>query len=699
MANKILLVEDDPATADAVHGALAGARDGPFVVEWVRRLSDALERLGTERMSALLVNLFLPDSQGIETFEKLLPAAAFVPILVVSSAEHEDIARQAVQRGAQDYLLTDHIDRHTLQRALYKLCERRVSDDALFLERERAQVILDSIGDAVLGTDLAGNITYLNLAAERMTGWSRQEAAGRPFAEILNIVDGTTHEACENPLALAVQQNQTVALSANCVLVRRDGLEMPIEDTAAPIRDRAGQVTGAVMVFHDVSETRAMTLRMSHLAQHDFLTDLPNRTLLNDRLTQAIALARRQRRQLALLLLDLDRFKHINDCLGHAIGDKLLQSVTERLRACVRESDTVSRPGGDEFMVLLTEVKHMDDVALGAEKILAALTAPHSIDHHELHVTASIGISIYPDDGQDAVTLIRSADTAMHHTKENGRNHYQFFKRDMNARAVERHSIEGSLRRALVRREFVLHYQPKINLVTGAITGVEALIRWQHPERGLLLPAQFVPIAEDCGLIVPIGYWVLCEACRQTRAWLDAGLPPMTIAVNVSAVEFRGKHFVEGIRDTLKETSLEPHYLELELTESVLMEDAESAVSVLQALKRMGVQLSVDDFGTGYSSLSYLKQFPIDILKIDQSFVRDITTDPNDATIVSAVIGMGRRLKHRVIAEGVETPEQLAFLADQACGEGQGYYFSRPVDAEEFARLLESGGISDTDFD
>ncbi len=432
-------------------------------------------------------------------------------------------------------------------------------------------------------------------------------------------------------------------------------------------------------------------VELDHLAHHDVLTGLPNRILLQDRLSQAIELARRQGRQLAVMFMDLDQFKHINDSLGHALGDQLLQSVAQRLVACVRQSDTVSRQGGDEFVLLFPHIEHAEDAALSAQKLLAALALPHHIDQHELHISASIGISIYPDDGQDTETLIKSADTAMYHAKENGRNNYKFFEQSMNARAVQRQSVEASLRRALERQEFVLHYQPKINLHSGAMVGVEALIRWQHPQRGLLLPAQFVPIAEDCGLILPIGRWVLREACLQARTWLQAGLPPITIAVNTSALEFRAKDFLENIRATLAETGLEPRYLELELTESVLMRDAESSDSVLHALADLGVKLAVDDFGTGYSSLSYLRQFPIDTLKIDQSFVNQMTSNPDDATIVSAVIGMGKSLRQSVIAEGVETAEQYAFLLAQQCDEGQGYYFGRPVVAEALATLLQTG--------
>jgi diguanylate cyclase (GGDEF)-like protein len=391
------------------------------------------------------------------------------------------------------------------------------------------------------------------------------------------------------------------------------------------------------------------------------------------------------------MFMDLDRFKHINDSLGHAVGDQLLQSVAQCLVGCVRHSDTISRQGGDEFVLLLSSIEHAEDAALSAQKILAALALPHRIDRHELHIGVSIGISIYPDDGQDAATLIKSADTAMYYAKENGRNIYKFFEPDMNARAVQRQSIEASLRRALERQEFVLHYQPKLNLQSGTIVGAEALIRWQHPERGLLAPAQFVSIAEECGLILPLGRWVLREACLQAKAWQLAGLAPITIAVNTSALEFRAKDFLENVRATLADTCLEPRYLELELTESVLMRDAQSTDSMLHALADLGVKLAVDDFGTGYSSLSYLRRFPIDTLKIDQSFVHQMTSNPDDATIVGAVISMGKSHKKRVIAEGVETPEQYAFLLAQHCDEGQGFYFGGPMVAEAFATLLQTG--------
>jgi len=573
--------------------------------------------------------------------------------------------------------------------------DRKALEEALFAEKERAQVTLNSIGDAVLSTDLSGKVTYLNLVAERMTGWSCAEAVGRPLAEVFNIIDGETRETSHNPMELAVRLSKTVTLPSNCILIRRDGFESPIADSAAPIHDRGGQITGAVIVFHDVSAERAMSLQLSHLAQYDVLTDLPNRTLLNDRLTQGIASARRHGTGLAVLFVDLDRFKHVNDTFGHAMGDVLLQSVAHRLLACVRISDTVSRLGGDEFVIVLSELDQVEDAAITANKVLTALAAPHNVAQHDLDVTVSIGVSTFPYDGQDAETLIKNADTAMYHAKENGRNNYQFFEKDMNVRAVEGQALEGSLRHALGRQEFVLHYQPKVNLATGAITGAEALIRWLHPDRGVVPPEHFVPTAEDSGLILPIGQWVLREACRQARAWLDAGLGPMPVAVNISTVEFRSKHFLEGIRAILLETGLEPNLLELELTESVLMQHPESTASVLRALKSIGVRLAIDDFGTGYSSLSYLRQFPIDVLKLDRSFVRDIACpETKDAAIMNAVITMGKSLKHRVIAEGVETEEQLTFLQAHRCDEGQGFYFSPPVAPEQFAEFLAGGTSS-----
>jgi diguanylate cyclase (GGDEF)-like protein/PAS domain S-box-containing protein len=611
---KILLIENDPAAAEEIRLALTVVGAGSFDVEWVQQLAEGLQLLKKEKIAAVLLQLSLPDSLGIETFDKLFTAAPDIPILILGGDQNEALAKEAVGRGAQDYLLPGHLDSYSLPRALRNAIERKAIEDALFAEKERAVVTLNSIGDAVLCTDISGNITYLNLVAETMTGWCREEAIGKPLAEVFQIIDGGTRTTARDPMEMAVEQNRTVGLTVNCVLIRRDGFESAIEDSAAPIHDRVGRVIGAVIVFHDVSAARAMSHQMTHSAQHDVLTNLPNRMLLNDRITQTISLARRQNRSFAVLFLDLDHFKYINDSLGHAVGDQLLQSVSKRLLSAVRGSDTVSRQGGDEFVILLSEIAHPEDAATSARKILLSLSVPHSIAGQDLNIDSSVGISIYPEDGANAETLIKNADTAMYYAKESGRNNFQFFKREMNLKAVERQSLESSLRRALVRKELFLHYQPKVNLASMEITGVEALIRWQDPDRGSVPPCQFVPVAEDCGLIVPIGSWVLHEACRQAREWQDAGLPFKRISVNVSAPEFRAETFLAGVRNTLRETGLKARYLDLELTESVLMQHADLSAVKLHALKTLGVHIAVDDFGTGYSSLSYLQQFPIDIL-------------------------------------------------------------------------------------
>jgi diguanylate cyclase (GGDEF)-like protein len=488
-------------------------------------------------------------------------------------------------------------------------------------------------------------------------------------------------------------------------LVITVGLEL--DRVLAPWRSSAAMIVGMTLsatllliglavylirqVFRDARVVRATTLAVTHTAEHDFLTGLPNRMLLDDRIGRAITAAQRHKSKLAVLFMDLDGFKAVNDSLGHQIGDKLLQSVAKRLNACVRGSDTVSRQGGDEFVALLSELRDPEDAAIAAQKMLQAVAEVHSIDRHDLRVTASIGVSIFPEDGPDAETLVKNADAAMYEAKANGRHCYRFFTPAINVRAVQRQSIEADLRLALERHEFALHYQPKINLKTGMITGAEALLRWNHPTGRLIARAEFMPVAEDCGLILPIGAWVLREACGQIRACADAGLPLTTMSVNVSETEFWREDFVKGLFAILDETGLDPRLLELELTERVLMKDAEAAVATLQTLRDRGVQVAVDNLGTGYSRLSYLRKFPVDALKIDQSFVHQISTGGDGAIIVTAVIAMARNLNLRVVAEGVETLQQLEFLQTHECDEAQGYYFSRPLPAGAFTNLLRSG--------
>jgi diguanylate cyclase (GGDEF)-like protein/PAS domain S-box-containing protein len=640
--------------------------------------------------------------------------------MTAASGRHEEHGMRVRRDGSQflaDVSFTALRDSTGNLRGFSEIC-RDLSESKESEAKYRG--LLEAAPDAMVVVNQGGKIVLLNVQAEKQFGYYRDELVGQTVNNI--IPEGFAERLVADALrseedALAQQIGTGIELFGQ----RKDDSRFPIEIMLSPLENAEGiLVTAAIRditvrkeaeanLLQKVTElnhsnedllefayaSRAMTQQMAHSAEHDALTGLPNRLLLSDRLGQAIALAYRHKCQVAVLFLDLDGFKHINDSLGHTIGDKLLQSIAARLVGCVRAPDTVSRHGGDEFVVLLPEVRKPEDAATTARRLLQGLAKAHSIGPHDLHITASIGVSIYPDDGPNAETLIKNADTAMYQAKENGRESYQFFRPAMNVRAVERQSIEEHLRRALERQEFALHYQPIVDMKTRAITGAEALIRWTHPTRGAVPPLQFIPIAEECGLILPIGAWVLREACSQARAWADAGLPMMTMAVNVSATQFRNEGFLDEVYAILRETGLDPKYLELELTEGSLMKRAELTASILSTLREKGVQVAIDDFGTGYSSLSYLRKFPLDALKIDQSFVRQITTNPNDTTIVSAIISMGRSLNLRVVAEGVETEEELAFLQAHHCDEAQGYYFSRPVPAQQFAKLLGTQTVSE----
>ncbi len=440
--------------------------------------------------------------------------------------------------------------------------------------------------------------------------------------------------------------------------------------------------------MNDITERKYHDKQLAYLANHDTLTDLPNRNLFHDRLKQAIAFHDRGNKYAAVLFIDLDHFKIVNDTFGHQKGDLLLLAVTNRLDSCIRKSDTLARFGGDKFCILLGNLSKNEDVVPVINKISNAFIPVFKFNDVEIFITASIGISIFPADGDDPDQLLKNAETAMYHAKGEGRNTYQFFSSEMNNRVFERLSLETSLHKALEKTEFLLHYQPTVDVATNRIVGMEALVRWNHPEMGLVPPGRFISHAEESGLIVPIGEWVLKTACKQNKEWQEKGCPPLRVAVNLSARQFKQKNLVQMVARVLEETQLEPRWLELEITESVVMQNPEETIKILEELKQMGIELAIDDFGTGYSSLSYLKRFPLKILKIDQSFVRDVTNDEDDATIVKAIIAMAHGLGMKVIAEGVETAEQLAFLATYNCEEIQGYYFSKPLSADMFEKLI-----------
>ena len=525
----------------------------------------------------------------------------------------------------------------------------------------------------------------VNEGARRNLGYSIEELEGLSPLDIKPEHTRETFEALIAPL----KSRKIDTLTFETVHRRKDGSLYPVEVRLQ--LSFAENPPVYVAVITDITERVKTQAQLQFLAHHDALTMLPNRAMFVERLDHALTRARWTKRPLAVLFLDLDRFKNINDTLGHDFGDSALRVAAERLTSCVREGDTVARLGGDEFTVLLEDLANSDDVPGIAQKILDSLSRPFHVEGREFVMTTSIGISLYPSDGDDSFKLLRHADTAMYRAKEQGRNKYQFYSSEMGSRALEKFMLESSLRHALERQEFLLYYQPQVHLKTGKITGVEALLRWQHPELGMISPAQFIPVAEETGLMKAIDEWVLHAACAQAQAWRSAGIAPVTMIVNLSGRTFSETRITDGIYCALDKSCLVPQRVELEITENVVMQNAETTVELLRELKRMGLKLAVDDFGTGYSSLSYLKRFPIDTLKIDQSFVRDVTTDPDDASLVKAIIAMGHALQLNVIAEGVETPEQLAFLRQHGCDGMQGYFFSRPLPVADITALLQSG--------
>ncbi len=544
---------------------------------------------------------------------------------------------------------------------------------------------LEQTADSVIITDRNGIIEYVNPGFEKITGYSRDEALGKTPRLMKSGKQGAGFYKKLWGTILAGDVFSDVFVNR-----RKDGSLYYEEKTITPLKDAAGEITHFVATGKDVTERMQTQERLQHMAQHDALTELPNRALFLDRLKQALARARWHERLVAVLFVDVDRFKTINDTLGHEIGDKLLQALAERFSASVREGDTVARFGGDEFVVLLDDVASEKDIGALAQKVIDMLAPPFAIDGQSLYITASIGVSLYPNDGEDSTTLLKNADIAMYRAKDLGKNTYQFYSADMSARAFERLTLESSLRHAIERNEFRLYYQPQVDSTSGAILGVEALLRWQHPDFGLVAPGEFIPLLEETGLIVPVGDWVFQTACAQLCAWHAAGWPTLRMAVNLSPRQLQDTGLELMVERVLAAVACDPRFIELEITENVLLRHAATTLETLDALRALGVRLAIDDFGTGYSSLSYLRRYSIDTLKVDRSFVHDVPGDADDCALATAIIVLAQSLKLEVIAEGVETEAQRAFLQERGCHQMQGYLFSRPVPAGEIPRLLEA---------
>ena len=540
----------------------------------------------------------------------------------------------------------------------------------------RTRAVLDSVDQGILAVNSAGCVESYNQAAERIFGFQADEVLGEPIS---GLIDGFSDHLRALEMQGFPHANQ-VGANREATGRRKYGVSFPIDLQISTVLLKEQRMV--IAAVRDISERKAVEQKMLHLASHDSLTGLANRTLLQDRTRHAILRAARNGDHVGVLFIDLDHFKTINDSLGHHVGDRLLQTVAQRIKGCLREDDTVARQGGDEFIVVLPSASRFEDVGMVAGKILHSVSAPYSVEGNELHTSASIGVAVFPEDGEDVEALLRNADIAMYHAKSAGRANYQFFAPDMNRAANERLQMETKLRHALSREEFSLHFQPIVSFDSGAPHGAEVLLRW-NPATGPIGPDRFIPVAEDTGLIVPIGEWVLRTACRQFKQWRTERCQLSRVAVNLSVRQFAQKNLVATVGRILQESELEPQHLGLEITESLLMENPVDAIRVLTALSDMGVQISIDDFGTGYSSLSYLKRFPIDKIKIDRSFVRDIASDPEDAAIVTAIIAMAHSLDCKVVAEGVETEDQLRFLRERGCDEYQGYFFSRPLPADE----------------
>jgi diguanylate cyclase (GGDEF)-like protein/PAS domain S-box-containing protein len=703
----LICILDDRVTNRNIFAKLAATIEPDVTVRTFANPVEALAWMTDNTPDLVVTDYKMPDLDGAEFTRRFrqLPGCEDVPVVVLTVYEERSFRLSALEAGATDFLQSpvDHHEFLTRARNLLKMRRQqlviasravKLEDELRTSERSRAQAlrdsserlaqVIDTVPALISAADRQGRCIFVNAHQAAIKGVGPADLLGRTAVDLFGPERGGRSIAldkliCESGAALPSFEEE---------IVGDDGERRHVLTTKAPLRDATGDIVAVLTTSLDITDRKRAERHLRHLAHHDALTDLPNRALLHERVRQAIAQARRTDRKFALHLFDLDRFKGINDVLGHHFGDRLLRAVADRLRATVRESDTVARLGGDEFAILQDNVTSVEDTRDLARRIRESLSAPFRFDGEGVSTSASIGIAVFPDNGFDVDELLKNADLAMYRAKADGRDGFKAFAADMDTTARAITVLESDLRRALARGEFELHFQPQVALVTGRIVGAETLIRWRRENGDIIAPGEFLPRAEENGLIVPINNWVLREACAQAAAWSRQGLPPLRIAVNLSGVQFRKVDIENLVAEALEQSGLEPGRLELELTETILLQDTGMVVKQLEALRARGVTFSIDDFGTGYSSLAYVKHFPVDRLKIDRSFIGNLKTDANDAAIVRAIVNLGHSLDLEVIAEGVETAAQVAHLRAEGCDEVQGFYFGRPMPSDMFVDLV-----------
>ena len=675
-AAKILLVDDQASSLLVLRELLQDLATLYFATDGVQ----AIELAVLHRPELIILDIEMPGMDGLTVCRSLKSNPATQDIAVVFVTTHIDIQHEiaSLNEGGIDFL------RKPLHAVSSRMRIKNLLDLSRYsrqvaAEREWLRVTLDSIGDAVIATDLDGKISFMNPIAERMTGWLAREALFRPIEEVMQLRDAHSLEPHWNPIYFALKEQRVVAMALNCQLVSRTGQLYQVEDSAAPIIDSNGHCLGSIVVFHDVSESMALALKMSHLANHDPLTNLPNRVLLYDRIEQAIKKAEQLHHKSALLLIDLDHFKYVNDSIGHNLGDLLIKQASERLSSICDAGTTLARLGGDEFVMVLPELWSIEEIALFSSQVHSQFQQPFTLQDKKYQMT----VSIYPDDAQTIEMVMRHADVAMFKAKSEGRNRTSFFSDELEQQIIYRHQLELLLRDTLANRQLQVYYQPKLCLKTGKLLGAEALARMQNQQGQWVSPLEFIPLAEETGLIAELGLQVLRQACQECLSWQQQGYQ-VPVSVNIAAAQFADPQLVQQIKDLLAELQLSAQLLELEVTESALMLDVSKTQNMLSQLRASGIRTSIDDFGTGYSSLSYLKKFQVDVLKIDKSFVQEMLTDRGDMEIVKAVISLAQSMNLQLIAEGIENEAQKDMLIKLGCEVGQGYLFSKPLSAANF---------------